>query len=110
MAEFVACSAPEGHGHELDAFLRVRRSHFEPALAKSSVPALVAFGKHDGLTSPVAELGLLRERFATLSVEQFDGSAHYPHIEETQRFLDALDDTLRTGELLGRMARVSLYP
>ncbi len=94
MGSFLSFYAEPGFGVDLDSFFGVRRSFFASNLKNSSVPALAIFGKHDIVISQEKELSLLRQGFSSLEVLQFEESAHYPHIEETDRFLAILTHEL----------------
>ena len=90
MSEYMPLYEEPYFGVDLESFFRVRETvSLEPAHT-SPVTALAVFGAHDVVVSEDAETDLLRERFQDLSVVRFDNSAHYPHIEETRRFLDLL--------------------
>jgi len=94
MAAYLPCFEEPRYGIDLDSFFRVRESHRMTPHHRSSVPALAVVGAHDRIISADAEFEMLRSRYAHLTVETFGVSAHYPHIEETGRFLDLLGDSI----------------
>ena len=54
------------------------------------IPTTVVFGKHDRVVHQDDEIRKCKELFPNLTIHTFDQSGHYPHIEETERFLDLL--------------------
>lgn len=62
-----------------------------PGLARLSVPALVAHGRHDPIPLQSAEDTARRLRARLVVFEQ---SGHVPYVEETDRFVAALDQFL----------------
>ncbi|MHB8873593.1 MAG: alpha/beta fold hydrolase [Myxococcaceae bacterium] len=95
MAEFFRHNQGPEHGLNIEAFVAVRSSLSEAGGQDSPVPAAVVFGAHDIVVSKAAELAILRRGHRKLTVHDFEGSAHYPHVEETGRFLRMLADEVR---------------
>jgi proline-specific peptidase len=66
-------------------------------LGEIRVPALVLCGRYDEATPALAETiqrGILGSELVI-----FENSAHFPHIEETERYLQVLEQFLRSVEL-----------
>lgn len=94
MGDFLTRYAAPEYRFDLDGFLRVRESFFDTEMEQSSVPTIAFFGKHDIVVSKTAEISLLKKRFRHLTVHEFEESAHYPHIEQTEHFLRILSQHL----------------
>lgn len=56
-----------------------------------SVPAEVIFGTHDPVVIPNKEMEAVRSLFSHVTEVSFERSAHYPQIEEIQRFFQLAD-------------------
>ena len=54
------------------------------ALAETSVPVFLAYGKYDFTAPPVNQL--VEANLPGVHVELFERSGHYPHVEEEQEF------------------------
>ncbi len=80
--------------YELDAeaFMAVRSSLNWTMPAGCQVPVTAIHGARDPLVPAVDAVPLLRRSFEQVEAVEFAGSAHYPHIEETDRFLNLLED------------------
>ena len=90
MTEFFQHNQGPEHGLDLGGFVAVRSSTFEVGADGSSVPAAVIFGALDVVVSKAAELAIARRGHRQLKVLDFEQSAHYPQIEETDRFIREL--------------------
>jgi pimeloyl-ACP methyl ester carboxylesterase len=90
MAEFLPYYAEPGYEIDLEGFRSVRRSFREVHLVGSMVPATAVFGENDVCISEDAEVSKLKSRFLDLTIHRLPHSAHYPHVEETDRFLEIL--------------------
>jgi pimeloyl-ACP methyl ester carboxylesterase len=75
---------------DLEGYLAIRKTWFATTLTGSSIPATVVFGKHDKVISNDIEKRVLKIYFDSLTPVEFEASAHYPHAEETDKFLQIL--------------------
>ena len=69
-------------------------------LGEIRVPALIVSGRHDETTPRLQET--LRDGIAGSEWVCFEDSAHLPHVEETERWLDVVGDFLRRVDGGGR--------
>ncbi len=60
------------------------------ALPKVAAPALVMAGAHDGITPPEPGAERIAALLPNAELKIFEGSGHYPFIEEEEAFFDAL--------------------
>ncbi|HAZ11633.1 MAG: hypothetical protein A2X86_18075 [Bdellovibrionales bacterium GWA2_49_15] len=90
MAAFLPFYAEPGCGMDVVSFLGVRQTMVETTFRNSQIPAVAIFGKHDVVITQDKQLPPIQQRFANLEVHELENSAHYPHIEETDKFLEIL--------------------
>jgi proline iminopeptidase len=65
-------------------------------LGEIRIPTLVLAGRYDEATPTLA--GTLQHGISGSELVIFENSAHFPHIEETERYLQVLDRFLRRVE------------
>ena len=75
---------------DLNAFVGIRMSHAPIEVKLSAIPTVAIFGKQDRVISNSHELAVLRDRCSDLTTYEFKESGHYPHIEETARFIEVV--------------------
>lgn len=63
---------------------------FEQRRHDFKAPVRVILGKHDRVSTAKLEVGACHRLYGDLTVHYFDESAHFPHLEETDRFLEVL--------------------
>lgn len=90
MGSFLQFYAAPGCGIDIDSYFVLRNSHPKVHFSNSQVPAVAIFGKNDQFISRGKELVQLWERFSSVDVYEMEDSGHYPHIEETDKFLGIL--------------------
>jgi pimeloyl-ACP methyl ester carboxylesterase len=95
MTEFAAYYAQPGYTLDLDGFLQTRRTFRELDMNLSTVPAIAIYGAQDIVVTRDVEIATLKKRFSTLRLYDFEHSAHYPHIEQTEEFLQILSRELK---------------
>lgn len=88
MKEFIQYYSVPGFGIDIDGFLKVRRSLFNIPANHSAIPAITLFGKNESIISPHKEKLILKNCYSNFSIYEFENSAHYPHIEETEKFIE----------------------
>jgi proline iminopeptidase len=98
MQEFLSFFQEEEYQLDIESFFSVRRSFTRPELKKASIPTLVIFGAGEIVVSKDAEWKLLNEAYSNLKSYVFQDSAHYPHIEETDRFVKTLQEEIEASE------------
>ncbi|MFT7583804.1 MAG: pimeloyl-ACP methyl ester carboxylesterase [Cellvibrionaceae bacterium] len=64
-------------------------------LASNEVPILGIFGKNDNIVSPL-NAGLLKKSRSDATIAIMEKSRHFPMIDESQRFLQLIDNFLST--------------
>jgi len=73
----------------VDSFSRsigdLRRTDLRPRLHECRVPAMGIYGRKDNIVNP-KQGELLRARIASYTLHTFEGSGHFPMLDETQRF------------------------
>ncbi len=77
----------------VDSFSRsigdLRRTDLRPRLRECRVPAMGIYGRKDNIVNP-KQGELLRAGIATHTLHTFEGSGHFPMLDETQRFHNAI--------------------
>lgn len=76
---------------DLEGYLDIRKTWFATSLSGSKIPATVVLGKYDMVISKEVEKRVLERYFDNLTAVEFKASAHYPHAEETDKFLKILE-------------------
>jgi pimeloyl-ACP methyl ester carboxylesterase len=94
---FLSCFSEPGFTFDFDSFWRIRKHFVETELYNSKVPAVAFFGKFDKLISYDKEVLLLRRRFESLQIHIMEESAHYPHVEETEKLLAIIEKEISTS-------------
>lgn len=77
----------------VDSFSRsigdLRRTDLRPRLHECRVPAMGIYGRKDNIVNP-KQGELLRSGIAASTLHTFEGSGHFPMLDETQRFHNAI--------------------
>ena len=81
----------------MDSFSRsigdLRRTDLRPRLGECRVPAMGIYGRKDNIVSP-KQGELLKRGVADHTVHYFEASGHFPMLDETDRFHEAILDFL----------------
>lgn len=81
----------------MDSFSRsisdLRHTDLRPRLPECKVPAMGIYGRKDNIVSP-KQAELLRQGVASHTIHYFDASGHFPMLDETERFHEAILDFL----------------
>lgn len=75
---------------DFTAYFAVRKTHYPLPAAEINVPAVIVFGKHDRLSDEEKEREYAKTFLPACKEVLFSESAHYPHVEEIDRFIDVL--------------------
>lgn len=86
MANFLSYYTGE-YALDLPGYIAVRKSWMELPMGKSPVPISAIYGKHEAIVSNDDEIAALYNHYSSPRVYEFTQSAHYPHIEETEKFM-----------------------
>jgi pimeloyl-ACP methyl ester carboxylesterase len=95
MGEYLAIWMAHGVHIDAESFFSVlgelsSRADSFPGSEAVQIPVTAVFGRHDKIERQSDDEPFLRKLFPNLQVERFEDSAHYPHIEETDRFMQLL--------------------
>jgi pimeloyl-ACP methyl ester carboxylesterase len=71
----------------------LRRTDLRPRLHECHVPALGIYGRKDNIVSP-KQAEVLRQGISRHTIHYFDASGHFPMLDETGRFHEAILDFL----------------
>lgn len=92
MARYFGAWANNNAQADLESFWAVMEDFADttPLGQRIDVPARIVLGKHDRIIDMQAELSACEWLFPKAQIHMFDESAHFPHLEEPERFLDVM--------------------
>jgi pimeloyl-ACP methyl ester carboxylesterase len=74
----------------------LRQTDLRPRLREVQVPVLGIYGKRDNIVDP-GQAKVLKQYLPSSRVEIFEGSKHFPMMDERERFHEMLRDFLKNG-------------
>ncbi|HTM97395.1 MAG TPA: alpha/beta hydrolase [Pedobacter sp.] len=90
MHQFLAHYTSPNYVLDVNAYFQIRKTWFELKAQKSAILVTAVYGKHEQVVSNLVEQKKAREYFNRIEFHDFHHSAHYPHVEEADLFLQLL--------------------
>ncbi|MCB9090918.1 MAG: alpha/beta hydrolase [Halobacteriovoraceae bacterium] len=90
MPNYFSHYADPEYGFDYNSFVTMRRVQAFQYPNNSSIEAHLILGSHDNIISKKNERKLVNQYFPQVIEHIFEDSAHYPHIEEKEKFINTI--------------------